>query len=81
LNSQTAGAVGVIIFNEGQPGPTDVIGGTLGSPDLTIRLSTRRSLLGADTYDRITSLGQTDVTHLASETISDTRTSSTNTGG
>ncbi|MGH3451692.1 MAG: PA domain-containing protein, partial [Haloechinothrix sp.] len=35
LNAQTAGAVGVIIFNEGQPGRTDVIGGTLGSPDFT----------------------------------------------
>jgi hypothetical protein len=81
LNSQTAGAVVVIIFNEGQPGPTDVIGGTLGSPDLTIPVVDTTFALGADTYDRITSLGQTVVTHLASETISDTHTSSTNTGG
>jgi hypothetical protein len=81
LNSQTAGAVVVIIFNEGQPGHTDVIGGTLGSPDLTIPVVDTTFALGADRYDRITSLGQTVVTHLASETISDTHTSSTNTGG
>ena len=29
LNAQAAGAVGVIIFNEGNPGRTDVFGGSL----------------------------------------------------
>ena len=32
VNAQAAGAVAVIIFNEGQPGRTDALGGTLGAP-------------------------------------------------
>ena len=74
LNAQTAGAVGVIIFNEGQPGRTDVLGGTLGSPDFTIPVVDTTFALGADTYDRITNLGQTVVMHLATTTVSETRT-------
>ncbi len=35
-NAENAGAVGVIIFNEGQDGRTDAINGTLGEPSLTI---------------------------------------------
>jgi Zn-dependent M28 family amino/carboxypeptidase len=73
LNAQTAGAVGVIIFNEGQLGRTDVIGGTLGSPDFTIPVVDTTFALGADTYGRITS-GQTVVMHLKTTTVSETRT-------
>jgi Zn-dependent M28 family amino/carboxypeptidase len=35
-NSEAAGAVGVIIFNEGQPGRTAAFVGTLGGPGVTI---------------------------------------------
>ncbi|WP_020389637.1 M20/M25/M40 family metallo-hydrolase [Kribbella catacumbae] len=35
-NAAAAGAVGVIIFNEGQPGRTDVLSGTLGPPQAAI---------------------------------------------
>ncbi|MFI9403735.1 M28 family metallopeptidase [Nocardia sp. NPDC052316] len=35
-NAQTAGASGVIIFNEGQPGRTDTFTGTLGGPGITV---------------------------------------------
>ena len=35
-NAEAAGAVGVIIFNEGQEGRTDAFAGTLGSPDFTV---------------------------------------------
>lgn len=35
-NAETAGAVGVIIFNEGQPGRTDAFLGTLGGPGATV---------------------------------------------
>ena len=35
-NAENAGAVGVIIFNEGQDGRTDSINGTLGDPAITI---------------------------------------------
>ena len=32
-NAEAAGAIGVIIFNEGQPGRTETLAGTLGDPD------------------------------------------------
>jgi len=35
-NAEAAGAVGVIIFNEGQPGRTDAFVGTLGGPGATV---------------------------------------------
>lgn len=35
-NAQNAGAVGVVIFNEGQPGRTDAFLGTLGGPGATV---------------------------------------------
>jgi len=35
-NAQAAGAVGAVIFNEGQPGRQDVLFGTLGGPGVTI---------------------------------------------
>lgn len=35
-NAENAGAVGVIIFNEGQEGRTDAVNGTLGEPGLTV---------------------------------------------
>jgi Zn-dependent M28 family amino/carboxypeptidase len=34
LNAQAAGAAAVIVMNEGQPGRTGPVGGTLGTPDL-----------------------------------------------
>jgi Ca2+-binding RTX toxin-like protein len=36
LNAQAAGAVALVIFNEGQPGRTDVLTGSLGGPGITI---------------------------------------------
>ncbi len=36
LNAEAAGAVGVVIFNEGQPGRTAAFLGTLGGPGVTI---------------------------------------------
>ena len=35
-NAQAAGALAVVIFNEGQPGRTDVFPGSLGGPGITI---------------------------------------------
>lgn len=35
-NAQAAGAIAVVIFNEGHPGRTDVVTGTLGGPGITI---------------------------------------------
>ena len=36
LNAQAAGAVGVVVMNEGQPGRTGVLNATLGGPGVTI---------------------------------------------
>lgn len=36
VNAEAAGAAGVIIFNEGQPGRTDLLNGTLGGPIVDI---------------------------------------------
>lgn len=54
-NAQAAGASAVVIFNEGQPGRTDLFSGTLGGPGTTI--SRRRE--GAD---RIPDAGETTST-------------------
>ena len=35
-NAQTAGAAAAVIFNEGQPGRTETLAGTLGGPGITI---------------------------------------------
>lgn len=50
LNAENAGASGVIIFNEGQPGRTDVIFGTLGGPGVTIPVVGTSFALGEELY-------------------------------
>ncbi|MBF6127477.1 M28 family metallopeptidase [Nocardia brasiliensis] len=47
-NAQTAGAAGVIIFNEGQPGRTDAFAGTLGGPGFTIPVVGASFAVGED---------------------------------
>ena len=51
LNAQNAGAVGVIIFNEGQPGRTDVFAGTLGAADFTIPVVGAAFAVGEELYN------------------------------
>jgi Zn-dependent M28 family amino/carboxypeptidase len=51
LNAQAAGAIGVIIFNEGQPGRTDGDGGTLGEP-VTIPVIFTTFAIGAEFYSQ-----------------------------
>jgi Zn-dependent M28 family amino/carboxypeptidase len=51
LNAQNAGAVGVIIFNEGQPGRTDVIIGTLGGPGVIIPVVGTTFAVGEELYN------------------------------
>ncbi|GAA2737002.1 aminopeptidase PaaP [Actinocorallia aurantiaca] len=48
VNAQAAGASAVIIFNEGQEGRTDVFGGTLGAPDVSIPVISTSHAIGAD---------------------------------
>lgn len=72
FNAANAGAVGVIIFNEGQPGRTDAFAGTLGSPTADIPVVGSSYAIGESLYTA--SLG-TDVTvRLDVETISEVRT-------
>ncbi|RDI64030.1 M28 family metallopeptidase [Nocardia pseudobrasiliensis] len=47
-NAQAAGAVGVIIFNEGQPGRTDAFQGTLGGPGFTVPVVGASFAVGED---------------------------------
>ena len=68
VNAQTAGASAVVIFNEGQPGRTDVVLGTLGGPVVTIPVVGASFATGEE-------LNATPglVLHVATDTISETR--------
>ena len=49
-NAQAAGAVAVVIFNEGQPGRTAVVEGTLGGPGVTIPVVGASFATGEELY-------------------------------
>lgn len=51
VNAQNAGAAGVIIFNEGQPGRTDAFAGTLGSPVADIPAVGAAFAVGEELYN------------------------------
>ncbi|PXX54737.1 PA domain-containing protein [Nocardia tenerifensis] len=68
-NAQNAGAVGVIIFNEGQPGRTDAFAGTLGGPGFNIPVVGASFAVGQD----LASPANT-VVKLKTDTESTTRT-------
>ena len=71
-NAVDAGAVGVVVFNEGQPGRDDALAGTLGNPVSVPAVGTTYAL-GAETVDRLRN-GQTVRFHIRTDTISETRT-------
>ena len=71
LNAQNAGYDAVIIFNEGQPGRTDVLAGTLGSPDFTIPVVGTTFALGEELY-ALLQAGPVTM-HVATTTISEIR--------
>jgi Zn-dependent M28 family amino/carboxypeptidase len=70
-NAQTAGASAVIIFNEGQEGRTDVLAGTLGSPEFTVPVIGTSYAVG----EELTGLAQAGTTtvHITATTLSETR--------
>jgi Zn-dependent M28 family amino/carboxypeptidase len=70
VNAQAAGAVGVIVFNEGQPGRTDVVAGNLGLPDFHIPVIGTSFAIGQELNSLIAS-GLT--VHITTSTISETR--------
>ena len=70
-NASAAGASAVVIFNEGQPGRTDLIVGTLGSAGVTIPVV---GLSFADGAAIVGQLGSGSVTlHVVTSTESETR--------
>ena len=72
-NAQNAGAVGVIIFNEGQPGRTDAMLGTLGGPGIDIPVVGAAYAVGAELYN-LTDTGDVTV-HMDIDAITEERTS------
>lgn len=73
MNAQNAGAIGVIIFNEGQPGRTDVMLGTLGGLGINIPVVGAAYAVGEELYD-LDLVGDVTV-HMDIQTIAEERTS------
>ena len=71
-NAQAAGAIGAVIFNEGQPGRTDLLNGTLGGPVVTIPVIGTTFAVG-DELAGLVAAGEVSV-RLRTETTSETRT-------
>lgn len=71
-NAQAAGYDAVLIFNEGQPGRTDVINGTLGSP-IGIPVLGTSFAVGSELYGMATNGGVS--VHVVTDTISEPRQS------
>jgi len=63
-NATAAGAAGTIIFNEGQPGRTDAVDGTLSPPQAAIPALGTTFDLGANLYSLLQA-GQTVSVHIA----------------
>ena len=72
VNAQAAGASAVILFNEGQPGRTDLIIGTLGSPVVSIPVVGASFATGQELYNLLQSGPVT--AHVQTSTISEFRT-------
>jgi Zn-dependent M28 family amino/carboxypeptidase len=69
--AKAAGAIGVIVFNEGQEGRTEVVAGTLGGP-VTIPVIGTSFDNGKELYD-LANAGTTTV-HITTHTFSENRT-------
>ncbi len=72
-NAAAAGAAAVVLFNEGQPGRTDVINGTLGGPNKPIPTVDTSFALGNDLSNGVTSGATGTVVHVATTTHSEFR--------
>jgi Zn-dependent M28 family amino/carboxypeptidase len=68
VNAEAAGASAAIIFNEGQPGRTDLLFGTLGAPEVEIPVIGISFALGEEFH----TLGDVTV-HITTDTISEIR--------
>lgn len=70
-NAQTAGASAVVVFNEGQPGRTAPVQGTLGTTDVTIPVIGTSFASGEELHNLLVSGAVT--VHIATSTISEVR--------
>jgi Zn-dependent M28 family amino/carboxypeptidase len=70
-NAQNAGATAVVVFNEGQPGRTDAVAGTLGAPNYTIPVIGASFAVGEELHNLL--LGGPVVVRVETSTISQTR--------
>lgn len=77
-NAQAAGAAAVVVYNEGQPGRTAVIAGTLGTPGVVsvpvigVTYAAGRTLAAAGTVARV-AVDRIAETRIATNVIGDTR--------
>jgi Zn-dependent M28 family amino/carboxypeptidase len=69
-NAEAAGAIGAIIFNEGQPGRTEMVDGRLGAPANIPAISTTFDI-GAELYNM--AAGQNPTVHIVTQTVSENR--------
>jgi Zn-dependent M28 family amino/carboxypeptidase len=70
-NAAAAGASAVVVFNEGQPGRTDLFGGTLGSTGVTVPVVSASFVTGEELYNLLQS-GPVTV-HVKTSTESEAR--------
>lgn len=70
-NAQAAGAIAVIIFNEGQTGRQDAVSGTLGGPTVTIPVIGTTFAIGAELYNA--DIGGDVTVQVTTDTISEQR--------
>ncbi len=73
-NAVAAGAKGVILFNEGNPGRTDVIAGTLGDPPLQLPVLGATFGVGDELRNGKLTGPTAVVVHLKTDTIAEERT-------
>lgn len=73
MNAQDAGAIGVIIFNEGQPGRTDAMLGTLGGLGINIPVVGAAYAVGEELYTL--ALAGDVIVRMSVDTITEERTS------
>ena len=72
MNAQAAGATGVLIFNEGQPGRDGVLLGTLGGAGATVPVIGTSFAVGEELYN-LSRSGDTTV-HMSTDTFTQSRT-------
>lgn len=74
INAAAAGAVGVVIFNEGNPGRTGVIFGTLGPPQVAIPVVGTTFALGDNLRNGVLNGATGVMARLRTDVIAETRT-------